>query len=84
MRDHSHLAAPLRLSDAPRSVLTLALRYLGRLAARGWGKPMQSQFRTIQAYPKDGRYLSGQAWRAVCWHSGFREGAHGPGDKAPI
>jgi hypothetical protein len=57
---NSHLAAPLRLSDAPRSVLTLALRYLGRLAARGWGKPMQSQFRTIQAYPKDGRYLSGK------------------------
>src|SRR5262249_36125216 len=42
------------------------------------------RFRTIQARPKDLRVSSGQPERAVRWHSGFRGGAHGPRDKAPI
>src|SRR5262245_33055143 len=34
------------------------------------------RFRTIQGCPKDLPVPSGQPWRAVSWHSGFRGGAH--------
>ena len=34
--------------------------------------------------PRTCRYLPGQPWRAVSWRNGFREGAHGPRDKARV
>src|SRR6516164_513121 len=42
------------------------------------------RFRTIQVHPKDLLVLPREPRRAVSWLNGFRRGAHGPRDKAPI
>src|SRR5262245_35852389 len=55
-----------------------------RAPARAGPAHRVPRFRTIQVCLKDLRVLWRQLKRTVSWHSGFRRGAHGPRDKAPI
>src|SRR6516164_6982805 len=59
------------------------LPYLGVLSF-GWpgsANPDSDQFRPV---PRTCRYLPGQPWRAVSWHSGFRRGAHARPKTTPV
>src|SRR5262245_34774720 len=42
------------------------------------GAPQHLGSEQFRSAPRTCRYPSGQPWRAVSWHSGFRGGAHGP------